>query len=66
MSSRAIHFGDIDVCSRVDGNAIVLIVNGSTSDSETINATNIEGIGILGESISSLVVECYIADGESI
>ena len=43
-----------------------MIIDSSARDCQTVDASNIEGISVFGKSISSFVVEGYVADSQSI
>ena len=65
VTARAVAAGESDVSAAVDGEAVVLVVDGGTADGDAIGRTDVEGVGVVAAvGVTVLVVDGDVVDLE--
>lgn len=67
MATRAVAAGESDISATVDGEAVVLVVDGGAGDGDVLRVTNIESVGVVASlGVAVLVVDGDVVDGEGV
>lgn len=60
VATRAGTAGEFNVLARVDGDAVILVLDCSTSDVHTVALADVEGVGV----VAAIVITVRVVDGE--
>lgn len=67
MATGAVAAGEGDVSAAVDGEAVVLVVDGSAGDGDVLRVTDVESVGVVAAlGVAVFVVDSNIVNGEGV
>lgn len=66
MSTRADRVLDRDVRARVDGHAVILVVDIGARDDDVGAIANVESVCVLAKGVARLVVDGHVGDGQAV
>lgn len=67
MATGAVATGEGDVSAAVDGEAVVLVVDGGAGDGDVLRVTDIESVGVVAAlGVAVLVVDGDVVDSEGV